>query len=209
MSKAEYEALTVGASPLMRDAFGVKVLQCSDNSIIKLFRIKRLLSLSCVYPYSVRFGFNARCLNQMGVPSVKVERTFYCHAIRRHGIIYPMLEGETLSHILATHQNHDDLLEKLAVFIAQLHEKKIYFRSLHLGNVLRLPNGHFGLIDVADLSFKWLPMNMWQRRRNFRHLFRNPEHRQIFEQFGMERFIVCYLDAAGISHGEKDRFLAD
>jgi len=97
MSKAEYEALTVGASPLMRDAFGVKVLQCSDNSIIKLFRIKRLLSLSCVYPYSVRFGFNARCLNQMGVPSVKVERTFYCHAIRRHGIIYPMLEGETLS----------------------------------------------------------------------------------------------------------------
>ncbi|VAX08665.1 Oligosaccharide repeat unit polymerase Wzy; O-antigen ligase [hydrothermal vent metagenome] len=208
MSNVEYAALTTGASVLMRDGFGLKVLQCQGNRIVKLFRTKRLLSTSVVYPYSLRFTRNAKRLNRMGVPSVEVERTFYCHAIRRHGVIYPMLEGEALVAILANGEANDDLMEKLAGFIAQLHKQKIYFRSLHLGNVLLLPDGRLGLIDVADLSFNWLPLSMWQRRRNFRHLLRVSQHRQLIERFGIERFIECYLDAAGISCGEKSRFLS-
>lgn len=208
ISKDAYEELVRDASELERDAYGVKVLLRPDQSIVKLFRTKRILSLSVVYPYSLRFSKNAKRLNRMGIPSVKVERLFFCPSIRRHGVVYPMLEGETLADILKAHPERDDVLEKLAAFMARLHERKIYFRSLHLGNVLELPGGDFGLIDVADLCFCRAPLSMDQRRRNFRHLLRNPLHRPIFEQFGLECFVACYLGAAGLSQDKKEGFLA-
>jgi len=206
ISGDEYQRLAHGAKVLERDAFGEKVLLCEDDRIIKLFRTKRLLSLSCVYPYSVRFARNARRLNQMGIPSVQVEQLFYCASIRRHGVIYPLLQGETLSHLLENTQEKDGLMLQLAKFITELHQKKIYFRSLHLGNILQLPDGRFGLIDVADLSFSLLPLNIWQRKRNFRHLLRRAEHRLLFEQFGIARFLEYYLDAANIPPQRRAEF---
>lgn len=206
MSQSEYEGLARDARELERDGFGPKVLLCPDGRIIKLFRIKRLLSQSLFYPYSLRFSRNAKRLNAMGVPSVVVERLFFCPAIRRHGVIYPMLEGEPLSKVFTATPEDDLLLEALAKFIARLHEKRVYFRSLHLGNILCLPDGGFGLIDVADLRFTPFSLTLAQRRRNFRHLFRLPGHRVIFERFGMQRFLDAYAEAAGIA-GEKRKLL--
>jgi len=206
ISGDEYQALAQDAEVLERDTFGDKVLRRKDDQIIKLFRIKRLLSLSLFYPYSLRFSRNARRLNRLGVPSVQVAQVFYCASIRRHGVVYPLLPGETLSHLLEKGQNSDSLMRQLATFIAELHRKKIYFRSLHLGNILQLPDGRLGLIDVADLSFNRLPLTLWQRRRNFRHLLRRVEHRALFEQFGIERFIEYYLDAAEIPQQKRAVF---
>ena len=206
ISGDEYQRLAQDAKVLEQDAFGDKVLLRKDDRIIKLFRIKRLLSLSFVYPYSVRFARNSQRLNRVGVPSVQVEQLFYCSSIRRHGVIYPLLQGETLSHLLESGQEPDGLMIQLAKFIAELHKKKVYFRSLHLGNILQLPDGRLGLIDVADLSFSLVSLSIWQRRRNFRHLFRRPEHRVVFEQFGIERFIEYYLDAANIPQQKRAEF---
>jgi hypothetical protein len=205
MSRDEYEGLARDARELERDGFGPKVLLCPDGRIIKLFRIKRLLSQSLFYPYSLRFARNARKLNGMGIRSVVVERLFFCPAIRRHGVIYPMLAGEPLAKLLTSTLEDDSLLEELARFIAQLHDKRIYFRSLHLGNLLLLPEGGFGLIDVADLRFSLFPLSLAQRRRNFRHLFRLPAHRAIFERFGMKRFLDGYAEAAGIPQEKQGR----
>jgi len=206
ISGDEYQRLAQDAKVLERDAFGDKVLLRKDDRIIKLFRIKRLLSLSFVYPYSLRFSQNAQKLNRLGVPSVQVDTLFYCSSIRRHGVVYPLLQGETLSDILENGQDKEGLMLQLARFIAELHQKKIYFRSLHLGNVLRLTDGELGLIDVADLSFCSFPLTVWQRKRNFRHLFRRAEHRVLFEQFGIERFIAYYLDAANIPQQKRAEF---
>jgi hypothetical protein len=207
ISHAHYRALTQDAKELERDGHGVKVLLLPNQKIIKLFRVKQLLSLSLIYPYSLRFAHNAKQLIAMGIPSVAVEQTFFCLAIRRHGLIYPLLEGESLDKLLINSPNQDSELEKLTQFMAQLHQKGVLFRSLHLGNILRLSNGHFGLIDVADIRFHRQPLNLEQRRRNFRHLFRNPPHRLIFEQFGIERFIMAYLKMAGIPKEKKEHFL--
>ncbi len=206
ISGDEYRALVQDARVLECDTFGDKVLRREDDQIIKLFRTKRRLSLSFFYPYSVRFSRNARQLNRLGVPSVQVEQVFYCPSIRRHGVIYPLLPGETLNHLLEVSQDSAGLMRQLAQFIAELHRKKIYFRSLHLANILQLPDGRLGLIDVADLSFKCFPLGLWQRRRNFSHLLRRAEHRALFEQFGMERFIEYYLDAANISQQKRAEF---
>ena len=118
ISGDEYQSLRQDAKVLERDTFGDKVLRRKDDQIIKLFRIKRLLSLSFIYPYSVRFSRNAKQLNSVGVPSVQVKQIFYCAAIRRHGVVYQLLQGETLNHLLESEQDKDELMRQLAQFIA-------------------------------------------------------------------------------------------
>jgi tRNA A-37 threonylcarbamoyl transferase component Bud32 len=205
MSAQEYAEISGNARELERDRFGVKVLLRPDNRIIKLFRIKRLFSLSAIYPYSFRFWHNARRLQNIGVRTVTVELIFYCHAIRRHGIIYPLLEGDTLAELLQAEPDRSELLEQLAEYIVELHAKGIYFRSLHLGNVLLLSDGELGLIDVADMRFKRQPLSVGQRRRNFYHLLRRQQHRAIFERFGFERFLGLYLRAAKLTKRQEGR----
>ncbi len=208
MSEREYRELTADAEELERDRFGVKVLLTPDDRIIKLFRIKRLWSLAAIYPYSLRFRGNAERLRQTGIQTVRVERLFYCHAIRRHGVIYPRLAGETLAELLRQEVPPEGLLEQLAVFIAQLHLCGIYFRSLHLGNVLRLPTGELGLIDVADLRFRYGALTPGQRARNFRHLLRRRDQRAVFERFGIERFLALYLQAAELPGPQAEKIRA-
>ncbi len=208
MSGSEYARLTQGATELERDRHGVKVLLTPDGRVLKLIRVKRWLSLSTIYPYSLRFQRNARRLIAMGIPSVVVERVFYCHQTRRHGVIYPLLDGESLEKIALVDGLSEELFCKLAGFIAMLHARGVFFRSLHLGNILLLPDGGLGLIDVADMRFSPLPLRVDQRKRNFRHLLRNQNHRNIFVDFGLERFLRLYLEAAALSEAQSNRIMA-
>jgi serine/threonine protein kinase len=211
MSAQEYNQLAQGATELERDRHGVKVLLTPDKQIIKLIRIKRWLSFSVIYPYSLRFLRNAKRLSAMGISCVQVKRVFYCHAIKRHGIIYPLMEGESLEKIAAREGLSEHMFQLLAEFIALLHRKGVYFRSLHLGNILLLPQGGFGLIDVADMRFSKFPLRVYQRRRNFRHLLRNRDQRQLFTEYGLQRFFDHYFKAAGLDAAQsgKIRSLAE
>lgn len=197
LSGDAYSRLTVNATVLEKDPHGDKVLQLTDQRIIKLFRIKRWLSRSVVFPYSLRFYLNTLKLERKGLSTIKAQQIFYCHDIRRHGVIYQYLDGQRFDEAVAE-TNDDALYQKLAEYIALLHDKGVYFRSLHMGNILVLPNGGFGLIDVADMYFSMFPLVVNQRVRNFRHLFRVPEHKQFFENYGVERFVDAYIDATGL-----------
>jgi hypothetical protein len=45
---------------------------------------------------------------------------------------------------------------QLTLFIIRLHDLGMYFRSLHIGNVVITPDGRIGLIDFADLRiYPW------------------------------------------------------
>jgi hypothetical protein len=81
--------------------------------------------------------------------------------------------------------------------MAQLHLTGVYFRSLHLGNVLLQSQGGLALIDVADMRFRNRPLNGSERARNFKHLLRKPEQRAIIERFGMDKFLELYRRSAG------------
>ena len=63
-------------------------------------------------------------------------------------------------------------LPGLAAFMRRLHGAGIYFRSLHLGNVVLTPAGEYGLIDFLDMKTYSKPLSAWQVSRNFRHLER-------------------------------------
>ncbi|MFX6035930.1 toluene tolerance protein, partial [Acinetobacter baumannii] len=71
----------------------------------------------------------------------------------------------------------DAVRTQLGELIAALHAKGVYFRSLHLGNVVRTPEGRMGLIDIADLRVQRSALSAAQRIRNFKHLLRYEQDR--------------------------------
>lgn len=200
----DYKVLIEGAELLREDGYGPKVYQTTDGRIVKLFRTKRWLSSSVLYPYTLRFLRNSRRLQRMGIVCVDVDDVFYCHAIRRHGLIYRRLEGTPLDELLVSaDEGAQRLFRDYAAFIAMLHRRRIYFRSLHPGNILLLPEGGFGLIDVADMRFPWLSLAPSRRRRNFRHMFRSIEFRQALGFLPGELFVAAYLEASDLNSSQR------
>ena len=168
-----YGRLLAGARVLEADAHGPKVLRTPGGLICKVFRRKRWLSSALWRPYAVRFAQNARALAERGVPTVRVRRVWHCPAHARHVVAYPFLPGTTLRERAAQAPPEAADWQRLGRFVAALHRRGVYFRSLHLGNVVVGPDGDFGLIDVADLRVYPRPLGVRARARNFRHLLRD------------------------------------
>lgn len=191
-----YLQMRAGAQILEADSFGDKVLRLTDGNFIKLFRRKRLLSSALIWPYAQRFANNAGALNDLGIPCPKVIGLFHLKAPKRDLVHYQPLPGLTLRQLRNTPTAPSDLLEKLALFIAGLHEKGVYFRSLHLGNVVLTPEGELGLIDIADLKIQRNALNLVQRARNFRHMQRDAGDLDWLRSAGDGRFARAYRDAS-------------
>lgn len=181
---ASYQTLRSGATVLEADGHGDKVLQLPDGRFLKLFRRKRLISSAALYPYAQRFSDNITALQQRGIPCPEVEAIFRIPAIERDAVLYRPLPGHTLRQVLkASQPDINGLDAKLATFVAHLHNNGVYFRSLHLGNILLTDRGELGLIDVADMQCQKRPLNVWKRKRNFKHLLRYTKDQQLLEQY--------------------------
>lgn len=201
------ETLVGGATSLSRDGFGEKVLELADGRIVKLFRSKRFFSSNTLFPYAKRFVRVTRELIRRGIPTVEVLGLYDLPDISRHAVVYRKIQGETLRAALTRTRTPDLLLARLAEFLASLHKRGVYFRSLHFANFLVGPPEGLTLIDVLDTKF-W-PCSLWLslRARNFRHLIRYQVDRQALTSFGVKRFVHCYLAAAGLSAWRQKRFL--
>jgi tRNA A-37 threonylcarbamoyl transferase component Bud32 len=150
LTAEKYRALRRDAEVVERDAHGEKVLRLASGEYLKLFRVKRLFSSARLFPYSRRFARNAETLRQRGIPTVKNVRSLRIPDIKRTGVLYSPLPGKTFRQLDTV--DHDTALA-LGEFIASLHLKGIYFRSLHLGNIVLTPEKNLGLIDIADMRF--------------------------------------------------------
>lgn len=201
-TKAQFEALVAGAT-ILESEFGLlKVAQLSDGRIVKLFRRKSLFSSQLWLPYGLRFKKNADKLRALGIPTIEVESVFNIPSLDRHAILYPALPGTSLRHSLAEAkpETKQALLETYGQFVAELHDKGVHFRSLHLGNVLVLENGALGLIDVADMHFRRKrALTLQERCRNFEHITRYQQDIDLLAGEFPESFINTYLHASGVS----------
>lgn len=197
LAAAELERLRAGAEVLEQDAHGIKVLRLADGRMLKLFRVKRLFSSAQLFPYSRRFCRNALKLARLGVPTLQVEACYRLPQPGMSAVLYRPLPGDTLRQIARAGQLDRALLGQLGAFVAGLHRRGVYFRSLHLGNIVRTPAGELGLIDIADLAARPWPLLGGQRLRNFRHLCRLPEDRQALGSDGWQEFCAAYLQASG------------
>lgn len=174
LANADYEALRKDAEVIEADFFGDKVLRLVDGNFMKLFRRKRLISSAAFFPYAKRFADNALELTKRGVPCPKVLETYRISDIARDVVHYEPLPGQTLRQLIAhpAHLNDPSLLKQFGRFVATLHNQGIYFRSLHLGNVVMTPYDQLGLIDIADLRTSRRPLRKNMCLRNFAHMRR-------------------------------------
>lgn len=173
-----YLALREGAQVLEADGSGDKVLRLADGSMLKLFRRKRLLTSAAWYPYARRFADNCHHLQDRGIRCPQVKALYRIGDIERDAVHYSPLPGSTLRQLISTGTAPDPLRAQLGAFMARLHEGGVYFRSVHLGNVVLTPEGELGLIDIADLRLSQRPLRRSLRLRNFRHMLRYPQDRK-------------------------------
>lgn len=172
LSRDDYNALREGATVIEADRYGDKVLLLSDGTYLKLFRVKRLFSSAVFYPYSKRFVKNVSKLVEKGIPTVTVIESYRIPSIRRTAVHYYPLTGKTLRKL----GNLDMItVSKLGKFIRELHDKGIYFRSLHMGNIVISQENRLGLIDVSDMKVYKQQLSEELRLRNFQHLARYTE----------------------------------
>lgn len=193
LDHAHYLALVEEAEILEADHSGDKVLRLVDGSMLKLFRRKRLISSAAWSPYAQRFAENCVTLADREVPCPVVLAVYRIAQIERDAVHYTPLAGQTLRQVMQLETSGDNLRRLLGRFIAELHEKGIYFRSAHLGNVIVTPQGQLGLIDIADMKTFRKPLRKNLRLRNFKHMLRYAQDRKWLLGEHNQAFISGYL----------------
>ena len=173
MEHQDFLSMKAGAEVLEADAYGEKVLRLADGTMLKLFRRKRLISSAAWYPYAQRFVDNADALRALGIPVPRVIAVARIPAVKRDAVHYQPLEGVTLRSLIRQGldpETESALKKKFTGFVIHLHALGIYFRSLHLGNVILTPSGELGLIDFSDLRIYRNSLPGFMRRRNIQRM---------------------------------------
>lgn len=196
LPQAALNQMVEGARVLEADSFGPKVFLLSDGNILKLFRRKRLFSSALLRPYSKRFIDNAVHLEKLGIPTLQALNFYQLQTPGMTAVLYRPLPGETLRQI-ANQDGFDwnQALPALSAFIRQLHNAGVYFRSLHLGNIVITPDNQYGLIDVADMRFVRGPLPSHLVKRNLQHFARYIDREHLNESFPIQALEQSLLPA--------------
>ena len=192
-----FNQLCADAHVIEADGLGPKVLRLADGRFLKVFRPRRWYTSGSFNPYSERFASNAEQLRTLGIPTPQI-LGLYRLPDASSAVSYSPLPGLTLRQALQSLDNslRESLIERFGQFMAQLHERGVYFRSLHLGNVLLMDDGEFGLIDIADLRIYPSPLRNALRQRNLRHMQRYPQDRAGLFETHFEQLAKGYASVA-------------
>jgi len=165
--------LLQNAETIEADGLGLKVARLPDGDFIKLFRRKRWLSSALWQPPAQRFAANASKLILLDIAAPLVTELLYLPD-GQSAVRYLPLPGQTLRERWAQlgAQERAFEVQQFGHFLGVLHQNGVYFRSLHLGNVLHLPDSNFGLIDLADMTISYRPLFGFKRQRNLKHMLR-------------------------------------
>lgn len=181
---------------LEKDSRGPKVIKLADGDLLKIFRSRRTL-MGRLRPDAQRFEKHAQHLRKLGIRTPDINACYWIDPSQRiSACLYRPLEGTPLDKLFhRSREDFDKLLPELATYIRKLHRSGIYFRSLHLGNILRTPENDFGLIDFLDIRFKGRPLGRLLIRRNFQHLQSYLQRRKV-PDFPWERLMRCYEESS-------------
>lgn len=197
LRQQDYLALREGAEVLEIDHHGEKVLRLADGTILKLFRRRRTISSAAIYPYARRFANNAAALARLGIPVPEVIDVLRVPSIERDAVHYTPLAGMTLRAMVRSGLPDARVRELKAAFtrfVIDLHDKGVYFRSLHLGNVVCTPEGRLGLIDFSDLRIHPWALGKYLRSRNMRRMAEMADERDWVD---LEAIVCGHLPSRG------------
>ena len=146
------------------------VIMHPDHTITKLWAKKSgIFSSSRWRLYSARFIANAGKLASHGVNVPKIISHQRIAGSHVHLVRYTGLEGTSIRELLETDPSAVDI-PSLARYIHGLHEKGIFFRAIHLGNIIQMSDDEFGLIDFTDVKFSNKPLPFTRRAANIRRI---------------------------------------
>ncbi|HDZ57057.1 MAG TPA: toluene tolerance protein [Pseudomonas xinjiangensis] len=183
ISREQYEKLRKDAEVLEKDSYGEKVLKLVDGNFLKLFRRKSWFSKNTFVTPAQRFANNAQALEDLDIPCPKVIGLYRVPNPFRSLVHYVPLEGHTLRALLAGDPSRRaKAFAKLPEFVETLHDTGVYFRSLHLGNIVLTTDDRLGLIDISDLRIYSKPLSKSMRTRNYQHLLRYSDDWESFDE---------------------------
>ncbi|MDD0842933.1 lipopolysaccharide kinase InaA family protein [Pseudomonas sp. Gutcm_11s] len=205
LSKQELELLLEGAQTIEEDGYGLKVARLRNGDFLKLYRRKRLLSSALWAPPAKLFARNAERLVALGITAPRIEDLLLIPERQLNGVRYQPLPGETLRQRWRALDSSARALDvqRFGTFLGELHEQGIYFRSLHLGNVLALPDDSFGLIDLSDMQIGSAPLSSWKRQRNLQHMLRYPEDRSWLTEQHQQQLLAGYRQRCGSAAADR------
>lgn len=179
-----------------------KVYEHGGQTIIKLFYAKKKwLSSDRIRPRAMRFCKNTQSLQRYGYEVPQILKVQHCPELRIHLVHYTKIEGVDVRK-LATLGNLS-VIDDVASLLADLHQNGIFFRSIHLENLLYKSDHSFALIDITDVKFKSGPLSLYMRFRNLKHLLSEPYDKAIWEKYGVDHFLNIYFKKAGMSSIER------
>ena len=198
ISQQQFDQLIAESQVLATGKRGPRLLETKQGEIIKVFPQRKWVSTNRLYPYAKRFMRNARLLGEYGFPSIEVTECQRLQGTATYLVKYPKLPGDDLRHLF-NNSADGSVWKEFAGFMASLHERGIFFRGIHLGNVLRLPEGSFVLIDITTVKFRRKALSLSERVRNLQHLMMYPEDVACFKSFGLKEFKHLYCKQSGLN----------
>jgi len=200
----EYARLTQGATLWKVNEYIPSTSAIPDGRIVKLFRPARFWSTRAFRPEARAFIAVAQRLAALGVPAPAI--TDYLRVVRppRDVVCYQPVAGESLRKALLACEDGQPLLNDFAGFLAELHEKGVFFRGIHLGNVILTPERAFGLVDFSQAKFYDRPLRVGQRKRNLRHFRTHRKDRGIFDKIAFGPMAEAYLAKASVGAADAD-----
>ena len=207
ITRQELDALCLNGKAIdLQGGYPCVVLH-PDGTITKIWAVKkRFLSSNTLSPYSRRFVDNAAKLKNRGVTVPEI----LDHAAVEHShiktVTYRSLPGKSIRDLLKEEPDRVNI-QSLCQYIHSLHEKGIFFRSIHLGNIIQLPGGDYGLIDFTDVTFFKHLVPLARRAANIAFPLRYSEDIQRIEEAGLANIPESYLEILQPSPEEKTRFL--
>lgn len=206
ISPEHYQQLTQDCHVLKTSRNKPAILLSNNNTVIKHIYHRSGFSSSTLWPYAIRFMHNSQQLQAMGFIVPEVINAFRSHELHCDIITYTRLEGSSVRELWLNNQHN--ALHAMPAFIAKLHQSGIYFRDLHLDNLL-FHNNQYALIDLASITIKKTrirqhasqtkPLTLSMRGRNFQHLFSKQEDQIIFADFTPELFLALYQESAQLT----------
>ena len=165
-----------------------------ESRIIKFWYPKGLFSSDRLRPYSERFRRNTESLAARGVRAPEVLGWGAIADDEVSYVCYPEIPGTALREVKSALN-----LAAFTRFLLQLHESGIYFRALHLGNVLKCDAGGFALIDISDCRFKPAPLSLRLRAKNLSGLCAHPDDEAYFQDGGWVDLVMAYARQADLA----------
>lgn len=196
----DYLNLTEGAKLIKRTRTKLRLLLSTENKIIKHIYKRKWFSTATLWPYATRFINNAKRLKSKNILVPEINAVYFYPKLNCDILIYDYVDGPTLYDIACN--NDLSFMPKFAHYIAMLHDLGIYFKDLHLGNIV-VKNDSYTLLDLESIHCKRRALTLTQRAQNLKYMFSIKEHVQFYQQFGADKFLDEYYKA--VSQSDRSR----